>query len=54
MTSLLLNSKLFKNREVNIYELDLDIFINVTLGISIAQEEPIKTAGIALKKKKIV
>ena len=45
-------TKLFKNRAVNIYELDLDIFINVTLGISIAQEEPIKTAGIALKKAK--
>ena len=29
-----------------------DIFINITLGISIAQEEPIKTAGIALKKAK--
>lgn len=35
-------SKLFKNRAVNINELNLDIFINVTLGISIAQEEPIK------------
>ena len=44
--------KLFKNRAIPIEELDIDIFINVTLGISIAQEEPIKTAGIALKKAK--
>ena len=44
--------KLFKNRPIHIEELDIDIFINVTLGISIAQEEPIKTAGIALKKAK--
>ena len=47
--------KLFKNRVIHIEELSLDIFINITLGISIAQEEPIKTAGIALKKaKKII
>ena len=44
--------KLFKNRVIHIEELSLDIFINITLGISIAQEEPIKTAGIALKKAK--
>ena len=44
--------KLFKNRAIHIEELSLDIFINITLGISIAQEEPIKTAGIALKKAK--
>lgn len=44
--------KLFKNRAMYIEELSLDIFINITLGISIAQEEPIKTAGIALKKAK--
>ena len=37
---------------IHIEELSLDIFINITLGISIAQEEPIKTAGIALKKAK--
>ena len=43
---------LFKNRAIYIEELSLDIFINITLGISIAQEEPIKTAGIALKKAK--
>ena len=43
---------LFKNRSLYIEELDLDIFISITLGISIAQEEPIKTAGIALKKAK--
>jgi EAL domain-containing protein (putative c-di-GMP-specific phosphodiesterase class I) len=41
-----------KNCPVYIKELDMDIFINVTLGISIAQEEPIKTAAIALKKAK--
>ena len=44
--------KLFKNRAIFIEQLDIDIFINITLGISIAQEEPIKTAGIALKKAK--
>ncbi len=44
--------KLFKNRPIHIEELSLDIFINITLGISIAQEEPVKTAGIALKKAK--
>lgn len=44
--------KLFKNRPINIEELSLNLFINITLGISIAQEEPIKTAGIALKKAK--
>lgn len=43
---------LFKNRSLYIEELDIDIFISITLGISIAQEEPIKTAGIALKKPK--
>ena len=45
-------SKLFKNKAIHIEELSLDIFINITLGISIAQEEPVKTAGIALKKAK--
>jgi EAL domain-containing protein (putative c-di-GMP-specific phosphodiesterase class I)/GGDEF domain-containing protein len=44
--------KLFKNRVIYIEQLDIDIFINVTLGISIAQENPIKTASIALKKAK--
>lgn len=43
---------LFKNRPIYVEQLDIDIFINITLGISIAQEEPIKTAGIALKKAK--
>jgi len=45
-------STLFKNRAILIEELDIEIFIDVTLGISIAQEEPLKTAGIALKKAK--
>lgn len=44
--------KLFKNCPIYMEELDMDIFINVTLGISIAQEEPIKTASIALKRAK--
>jgi diguanylate cyclase (GGDEF)-like protein len=43
---------LFKNRAIHIEELSLDVFINITLGISIAQEEPVKTAGIALKRAK--
>ncbi|MAC84761.1 MAG: hypothetical protein CL624_11580 [Arcobacter sp.] len=45
-------STLFKNRPVIVKELDIEIFIDITLGISIAQEEPLKTAGIALKKAK--
>ncbi|BAK74536.1 MAG: EAL domain-containing protein [Arcobacter sp.] len=44
--------KIFKNRAIHIEELDIDVFINITLGISIAQEEPIKAASIALKKAK--
>ena len=44
--------EIFKNKPIHIEELGLDIFINVTLGISIAQEEPIKAATIALKKAK--
>ena len=44
--------KLLRNRPIYIEQLDIDIFINVTLGISIAQENPIKTAGIALKTAK--
>ena len=43
---------LFKYSPIYVEELDIDIFINVTLGISIAQEEAIKTAGIALKRAK--
>ena len=43
---------LFKNKSLYIEHLDLEIFVNITLGISIAQEESIKTAGIALKKAK--
>jgi diguanylate cyclase (GGDEF)-like protein len=45
-------SKLFKNNPVLLKDLDLEISINITLGISIAQDEPLKTAGIALKKAK--
>jgi len=45
-------STLFKSRPILIEELDIEIFIDVTLGISIAQEEPLKTAGIALKRAK--
>lgn len=45
-------STLFKNRPIHINELDIDIFIDITLGISIAQEDPLKSAGIALKKAK--
>ena len=45
-------SNLFRHRAIKIEDLDLDIFIDITLGISIAQEEPLKTAGIALKKAK--
>jgi EAL domain-containing protein (putative c-di-GMP-specific phosphodiesterase class I)/GGDEF domain-containing protein len=44
--------KLFRNLPIYVEEIDIDIFINVTLGVSIAQEDPIKTAGIALKRAK--
>ncbi len=42
----------FKYSSIYVEELDIDIYINITLGISIAQEEPIKTAAIALKRAK--
>lgn len=45
-------SKLFKSNPIILKDLDLEIDINITLGISIAQDEPLKTAGIALKKAK--
>lgn len=45
-------SKLFKNNPIVIGEEKLEIYISVTLGISIAQDEPIKTSIIALNKAK--
>ena len=45
-------STLFKNKPIIVEELDIEIFVDITLGISIAQEEPLKTAGIALKRAK--
>lgn len=42
----------FKNRLVHIEEINIDILISMTLGVSIVQEEPIRTAAIALKKAK--
>lgn len=44
--------KVFKENPLFIEEENLELYINVTLGISIAQEEPIKTATIALNKAK--
>lgn len=43
---------LFKERGVSIKKENLEIFISITLGISIAQEDPIKTSIIALNKAK--
>jgi len=45
-------STLFKTRTIFIKDLNIEIHIDITLGISISQEEPLKTAGIALKKAK--
>ena len=45
-------SQLFRNRAIHIDKLDLDIYVDITLGISIAQDEPLKSANIALKKAK--
>ncbi|WP_210004247.1 EAL domain-containing protein [Arcobacter lacus] len=42
----------FKNKLVHIEKLDIDVLISMTLGISIVQEEPVRTAAIALKKAK--
>ncbi len=44
--------KVFKENALFIEEENLELYINVTLGISIAQEEPIKTATIALIEQK--
>ena len=45
-------SRLFKNKTIYIEKLDMEIFIDITLGISMLQDEPLRTAGIALKKAK--
>ncbi|MDN5121732.1 GGDEF domain-containing phosphodiesterase [Aliarcobacter butzleri] len=42
----------FKNKLVHIDKLGIDVLISMTLGISIVQEEPVRTAAIALKKAK--
>lgn len=42
----------FKNKLIHIHELNIEILISMTLGISIVQDEPIRTAAIALKKAK--
>ena len=44
--------ELFKNQEIHIKHLDIDIFVYVTIGCAISQEESVKTANIALKKAK--
>ncbi len=44
--------KLFKDTQLFIEKENLELYINVTLGISIAQEEPLKTATIALNRAK--
>lgn len=43
---------LFKEKSIFVEKENLEIYINVTLGISIAQEDPIKTSIIALNKAK--
>lgn len=45
-------TSLFKDNPIYIENTDLEIFIDITIGISLGQEEPLKTAGIALKKAK--
>ncbi len=45
-------SVLFKENPIYIEETDLEIVIDITIGISLGQSEPLKTAGIALKKAK--
>ena len=44
--------KIFKEESLFIEQENLELFVNITLGISIAQEEPIKTATIALNRAK--
>ncbi|WP_198304866.1 EAL domain-containing protein [Arcobacter vandammei] len=44
--------KVFKENPLFIEKENLEIFINVTLGISIAQDEPLKAATIALNRAK--
>lgn len=44
--------KVFKEKPIYVEKENLELFINVTLGISIAQEDPVKTATIALNKAK--
>lgn len=44
--------KVFKENALFIETENLELYINITLGISIAQEDPIKTATIALNKAK--
>ncbi|TLT04620.1 EAL domain-containing protein [Aliarcobacter cibarius] len=44
--------KVFKENALFIEEENFELYIHVTLGISIAQEEPIKTATIALNRAK--
>ena len=43
---------LFKENPIYIEDTDLEIVIDITIGISLGQAEPLKTAGIALKKAK--
>ncbi|MFX4253398.1 hypothetical protein ACOL21_11270, partial [Aliarcobacter butzleri] len=38
----------FKNKLVHIDKLGIDVLISMSLGISIVQEEPVRTAAIAL------
>lgn len=42
----------FKNKIIHIEKLNIEVLISMTLGISIVQEEPVRTAAIALKKAK--
>lgn len=44
--------KVFKEKPIYVEKENFELFINVTLGISIAQEDPVKTATIALNKAK--
>lgn len=43
---------LFRNHEIHIKDLEIDVFVYVTIGCSISQDNSFKTANIALKKAK--
>ena len=45
-------NELFHDHNIRMADTDIDVHVGVTMGISICQDEPIKTANIALKAAK--